>query len=203
MTTGTQLMACDAQASMSFQTVLGVLVEGVKSNFWGLACPSYCTQPSFGLLSFCLLLGWISGLVTACLVFCWVLGFSPRLDFSWARAPDFSQPSRSNLLASYLHASNHQQSRRRSWASHQFAWESAGLHCCSFRFCWTCCWLVGLHLSVSARTVVCCVWQVFWACVSSWWTWAWGACTCSTAWDPWLHPAIVCSLSQSLVCAFN
>ena len=45
---------------MNPQAILGLLVEGARSNFWGLACPSYCTQPSWGLL-LCCLCCWLVG----------------------------------------------------------------------------------------------------------------------------------------------
>lgn len=46
---------------ISPQALLGLLLEGVRTNFWGLACPSYYPQPSFGKLGLVFLSGWISG----------------------------------------------------------------------------------------------------------------------------------------------
>ena len=59
----------------------------IKSNFWGLACPSYCTKLSFGLLAFCILLGWLGGFQSSCLLVWWPLGF-PALFLS-LRVPLF------------------------------------------------------------------------------------------------------------------
>ena len=50
-----------AHSRMSFQAALGLVVEGVKTNFWGLACPPYCVQPSVGLLLAVFLCGWLLG----------------------------------------------------------------------------------------------------------------------------------------------
>ena len=42
-------------------SVLGVLVQGLRSNLWGLACPFYCTGPSVSLALSFFLLGFLCG----------------------------------------------------------------------------------------------------------------------------------------------
>jgi hypothetical protein len=81
--------------------VLGLIAEGLTSNFWGLGCPLYCTQPSYGLLGFSLLFGWLCGVLCCVLLVWWIstlglvsVGFSP----SSARSPALT--SRARLLAS-------------------------------------------------------------------------------------------------------
>ena len=105
---------CGAQAFMSPQVVLGLIVEGLKTNLWGLGCPSYCTQPSVGLLGCVFLLGWISGLGVA-LGFCiWLIGF-PSHSLPVVLRPSASRLiTRAQVLASYLHEPTSIQQRRRS-----------------------------------------------------------------------------------------
>ena len=62
--------------------VLGVLVQGLRSNLWGLACPFYCTGPSVSLaLSFFL---WAFFVVVVC-----VLGSCSGLTLSRCIPPHF------------------------------------------------------------------------------------------------------------------
>ena len=58
---------------MHLSAVLGLVAEGLTSNFWGLGCPLYCTQPSYGLLGFSLLLGLPCGAMKSCWspMVCW------------------------------------------------------------------------------------------------------------------------------------
>ena len=52
----------DAQESMlEIPPLVGLFVQGLRSNLWGLACPFYCTGPSIGLALSCYLLGFLSG----------------------------------------------------------------------------------------------------------------------------------------------
>lgn len=102
---------------MSLPAYVGLVLEGLRSNFWGLGCPAFCVQPSFGLLLATFLVGWILGV--ACTIFpvLWVCGVLPLP--SWDRAP--AHPSRTShpppssgadLLASYLHGARASASRR-------------------------------------------------------------------------------------------
>lgn len=54
---------------MSPQVAFSFLLEGIKSNFLGLACPSYCQQPSIGLIGFSF--------------FVWHLGWSHLVPCLW------------------------------------------------------------------------------------------------------------------------
>ena len=47
---------------MDFLTGLRVVQGALVSNFWGLGCPIYGTQPSFALLLLTFLLGALAGL---------------------------------------------------------------------------------------------------------------------------------------------
>ena len=89
---------------MSPRALLGLVFEGLSTNLWGLGCPFYCVQPSFGLVSLFFLLGWICGLVTCGLGLWWLIcvGVVP-----WTSPVDLSGPpvlpSRARVLSSYLH----------------------------------------------------------------------------------------------------
>ena len=48
--------------------------QAVHSNFFGLACPVYCTQPSLGLLLFCVCLGFGLGVLCSLYLGWFVLG---------------------------------------------------------------------------------------------------------------------------------
>ena len=86
--------------------VLGLAVQGLRTNFWGLGCPSYCGD--FPISTFILigLLGWILGF---CCGF-WAYHFisfpahpsPPRLDLSVA----------STRLAGYLNGQGVRPRRR-------------------------------------------------------------------------------------------
>jgi hypothetical protein len=102
-----------AQALMSPQAFFGLVFEGLCANFWGLGCPSYCTQPSLGLLAFLLLGGWLLGFLS-CVALSWfLLGLSPCPAVDFARASVVRPSPRARLLASYLHEPGLSQSRRR------------------------------------------------------------------------------------------
>ena len=101
------LMHCSS--CMTPRAILGLALEGVRSNFWGLGCPSYCTAPSFGLLGFCLLFGWVTGFLCAGLLLYWIsgLGLFPAFFRGPSAASPFGfspgpPPNRSQLLASYV-----------------------------------------------------------------------------------------------------
>ena len=99
---------------MSPQLVLGFIVEGLRTNIWGLGCPSYCTQPSAGLIGFVFLLGWLCG-VFLVLGFCfWLIGL-PSHSLSFVHRPSTAHIiSRAQVLASYLHEPAPLSQRRRS-----------------------------------------------------------------------------------------
>ena len=108
----------NAQAWMDPRVVLGVFVEGLRSNFWGLACPAYCVQPSVGILGFCVLLGWLLGFGSAVALF---LRFGTLWTFACPSQPAsgqpgtaHTQPSRAQVLAAYLHEPRPRQPTRRS-----------------------------------------------------------------------------------------
>ena len=103
---------------MDPRVVLGVIIDGLRSNFWGLACAAYCVQPSVGLLAFCLLLGWICGF---CCALALVFRFGGFWTFAGPSSPSANppqatsgQPSRAQVLASYLHEPGFRQPSRRS-----------------------------------------------------------------------------------------
>lgn len=78
---------------------LEVAVQGLRTNFWGLGCPSYCG--SFPLSSFLafFLAGWISGV--ACTIgLCYLLLQHIPLIPAHNTAPVIPVPPR---IASYLH----------------------------------------------------------------------------------------------------
>jgi hypothetical protein len=100
---------------MSPQVALGLILDGLRTNFWGVGCPPYCVQPSYGLLLALFLLGWLFGV--ACAVFV-VLRFGGLLCALVPAAPcagssTVAPLSRSQLLASYLHEQNHIANSRR------------------------------------------------------------------------------------------
>ena len=82
------------------QVVAGVrLLQGaVFSNFWGLGCPIYCTQPSLALLLLVFLLGALSGLGASVFLFLRLGLFRPP-----EVAEDFVSPARARLQG-YAHA---------------------------------------------------------------------------------------------------
>eukprot|EP00435_Cladocopium_sp_Y103_P076215 s154_g82.t1 len=59
---------------MSPRAFLGLFLEGVRSNWWGLGCPFYCAQPSPTLLGLCLLVGWVLGFLSAVFCLVWISG---------------------------------------------------------------------------------------------------------------------------------
>ena len=82
----------------AFSGVLRILQSGVSSNWWGLACPSHCGPPSFGLLLSAFLLGFI--LCLGCLA-------SLALWFLWGLPLSLShlllrQPQLHGLLAIWM-----------------------------------------------------------------------------------------------------
>ena len=106
------MVAFGAQAFMSFQAFLGLFLEGIKSNWWGLACPHYCTQPSFGLIGFVLLLGWICGIASTLALVWWLSGAVGGSVPGPVRASTLHLASRARVLAAYLHEPTSIQSRR-------------------------------------------------------------------------------------------
>ena len=98
---------------MSPQAVLGLFLEGIKSNWWGLACPHYCTQPSLGLLGFVFLLGWIVGIASTLAVLWWLSGCSGVVAADPSPGFPSGIGSRARVLAAYLHEPSVIQPRRR------------------------------------------------------------------------------------------
>ena len=87
---------------------LSFLVQGARSNFWGLGCPAYCGH--FPLSSFALLfiLGWICGILTAI----WTLNF--LAPWFWPQPDPAPVTSTASLrLAGYLHERGPLRQRRR------------------------------------------------------------------------------------------
>ena len=188
-----------AQALMNPQAVLGLLVEGARSNFWGLACPSYCTQPSWGLLLCCVLVGWLSGILCCLWGLCWFLGLSawPNLDF--ARPSSAFLAPRAQLLASYLHEHPPFQSRRRSWTAYHPSGGPASLCFWPVFLCCQSSWTVGVYLALWVWCWCCWFWSVFWVGLKpSWVCWP-PYCTCSWAWDSWDHSAVFWPLPWQVV----
>ena len=107
-------MTFGAQALMNPAAVFGFILEGVKTNLWGLNCPFYCTSPSYGLLGFFALSGWLLGFLS-CLALVWiVLGLASGSPVSVVGSTLSRLSPRARVLASYLHASDSIQPRRRS-----------------------------------------------------------------------------------------
>ena len=86
---------------------LGLLREGLQSNWWGLSCPSHCQSPGFGFLAVVYLLGCSSGaLAVVCLGASYYWGFwglGPPAPLV-ARAEASSLRPRTARLRGYLHA---------------------------------------------------------------------------------------------------
>lgn len=103
---------------LELPTAVGFVVQGLRSNLYGLACPFYCATPGIGSLVACYLAGVLSG----GFVCVWILvrfdlfpacsSTDPHLVHSPpGLSPGFQPPlgrARSTLLA-YLH----EQPRRR------------------------------------------------------------------------------------------
>ena len=88
---------------------LGLLKEGIQTNWWGLACPAHCQSPGLGLLLVVFLAGCLSGILfggLALVYFYWVylrtLGPAPAAQAQ----PSASRLSRrqASLLRGYLYA---------------------------------------------------------------------------------------------------
>ena len=95
-----------ASSRMSIQAALSLLVEGARTNFWGIACPAYCVQPSFGLLLAVFLSGWLLGFFGLLLVGLRFAGLWTSLISVPAPPPTSVPTGRAQLLASYLHEQN-------------------------------------------------------------------------------------------------
>lgn len=91
---------------------LSLVLEGARTNIFGLGCPLYCHQPSLASSFLIYLLGFFSGLATAILGF-WTLW--TYLGHHLFPSSDPHQPprpaSRYSALAGYLH--EQQNTRRR------------------------------------------------------------------------------------------
>ena len=54
---------------LEIQPLLGFLVQGLRTNLYGLACPFYCTGPSIGLI----LSAFLCGFLLSAGLFAWLL----------------------------------------------------------------------------------------------------------------------------------
>ena len=91
---------------MPLPAFLALVVEGFASNFWGLGCPIYCTQPALGLLGFILLSGWLLGILSCALGLWWISGlglFPSGLSSPYPAGRGGPAPSRARVLSAYLH----------------------------------------------------------------------------------------------------
>ena len=79
--------------------LLEFAIQGLRSNFWGLGCPSYCG--SFPFLSFLALFlaGWILGVLST-LGLCYYIFINCSALTAHNPAPVITVPPR---IASYLH----------------------------------------------------------------------------------------------------
>jgi hypothetical protein len=67
------------KACMIFPAALSIVLDGYRTNFFGVGCPAYCTSPSLGLMVAMFLLG--CGLLVFSVSFTWP---SVRLDFGFS-----------------------------------------------------------------------------------------------------------------------
>lgn len=89
---------------MTPRAALGLLVEGLSTNLWGLGCPFYCASPSVGLLAFLFLAGWILGIISTLAVLWWISGCGlPTASSSSVPVPRATASVKSRVLAGYLH----------------------------------------------------------------------------------------------------
>ena len=81
-----------------------VLVEGVRTNFFGLGCPIYCTQPGVASLLLVLVIGGLLGFCS-CLLVLWTFWTHLRSDLpaplTWCPPSSTASPSRYSALAGY------------------------------------------------------------------------------------------------------
>ena len=201
-------------------STLGLVVQGLRTNLFGLGCPFYCTSPSVGALAASFLLGLVLG-VGLC---AWLLY---RFDFVpvFTSASSTPVPSASRLssppsgrarsaLLEYLHE---QQPRRRNWGFRGLAWPSGYCGWCPFSGgwfppipCWISVWSCALSYCF-CWFLRGCVWGSQRSCL--WfpgWTWTWDqgsdrfnfcplpwpslGCRCTTYWllCVWPRPCLPC-----------
>ena len=65
--------------------LLGVLVSGAQSNWWGIGCPSHCSVAGLPTLIVSFLLGLCLGILITLVLCVWGLGFLPAQP-SWLSA---------------------------------------------------------------------------------------------------------------------
>ena len=98
---------CWGSSLMPPPAFLALLAEGFASNFLGLGCPIYCTQPALGLLGFTFLTGWILGFLCFGLGLWWLSGLGLVPFGLHPPCPPVSRPgptaSRARVLSAYLH----------------------------------------------------------------------------------------------------
>ena len=135
-----------------FASSLRVLQSGVSTNWWGLACPSHCGSPSFGLVVAAYLAGFLSALASLCGLAFWIFGFP------LSHQPVVSQVFPASRLARYLDEPTRPRFRGR-WTYHPAVWTC---NHCAWLPC-TCCWFCSWNLwstiscSSSSRLLLCCL----------------------------------------------
>ena len=86
--------------------LISLVVQGLRSNLWGLACPYYCPGPSISLAVACFLCGLLSG-VALCAWFLLrsdLFPFAASTPASPGQSPPASASSRPRAaLLGYLH----------------------------------------------------------------------------------------------------
>ena len=90
---------------------LRFLVEGARTNWFGLGCPAFCVQPSVASIFLAGLLGLLAGIALTL----WALWTFHNFGFSFAGPVPPPSTSRYSVLAEYLNEHSSQSRRRRSW----------------------------------------------------------------------------------------
>jgi len=94
---------------IELQSLVGILVQGLRTNLFGLACPFYCQGPSLGLAISSFLLGFLLALALVA----WILirfDFVPITPSSYpSQSPSSANPApplgrARAALQGYLHA---------------------------------------------------------------------------------------------------
>lgn len=89
---------------------LRFLVEGARTNWFGLGCPAFCVQPSVASIFLAGLLGLLAGIALTL----WALWTFHNFGFSFAGPVPPPSTSRYSVLAEYLNEHSSQSRRRRS-----------------------------------------------------------------------------------------
>ena len=78
---------------------LGLITQGIHSNWWGIACPAHCFGSGLASLAAAFCLGLLLGLILGAILIAWFLEFLPRLPSTTASAA--GHPSA--RVRAYLH----------------------------------------------------------------------------------------------------